>query len=105
MEINSELWLSGPMRFALSPDIRAIYVDLLALASRNGGSVVSAGELGGQSIPYPMATLAALLNVEQEGLETAIESLQKFGYLQADVADGNVTIRLTDTKAKRTRRG
>ena len=51
LTIDAENWLTSPMRFALLPSVRALYVDLMALASRNGGSVVSAGELGGEGIP------------------------------------------------------
>lgn len=60
-------WIFGSTRIELQPDERAVWVDLMALASKDNGFIRANPET-----PYPPQQLAGLLCISEELLERSI---------------------------------
>jgi len=87
-------WLTGTVRWQLSPQQRAIWADLLALAgtSRFPG-VVCSGETNGQLEPYPMDYLCSVFRCEDHDVRDALHLFET----QARIAiDERGVIRITN---------
>jgi hypothetical protein len=66
-------WLDGTLRLDLSPDERALFVDLLALAGRSRfPGIICAGE----DVPYPHHILATRLGLDLDFFERTLEKLK-----------------------------
>lgn len=61
-------WLFGSTRIELLPDERSVWLDLLALASKNSGYIRA-----NDTTPYPISQLAGLLIITEELLNRTIE--------------------------------
>ena len=64
----ADKWIFGSMRIEFGPEERAIWVDLLCLASKDEGHIRA-----NEETPYPIRQLAGMLVVEEEEMEKAIE--------------------------------
>jgi len=60
-------WLFGSTRIELSPEERGVWIDLIALASKDDGYIRA-----NQGCPYPLEQLAGMLIVPKEVLEKTI---------------------------------
>ena len=79
-------WIFGSIRIECTLEERAIWVDLLSLASKDNGHIRANEEM-----PYPVEQLAGMLRVPKETLSKAIE---KF----INLKDKNGKGKLTKTK-------
>ena len=70
-------WIFGSMRIECSLEERAIWVDLLALASKDDGFIRA-----NEETPYPTQQLAGWLIVPEETLKGAIDKFVKMEKLQ-----------------------
>lgn len=61
-------WIFGSTRIELQPDERAVWVDLMAIASKDNGFIRANPET-----PYPPQQLAGLLCISEELLSRAIQ--------------------------------
>lgn len=61
-------WLFGSMRIEFNPEERAIWIDFLALASKDDGWIRA-----NEDTPYPLKQLSGMLVVSEELLEKAIK--------------------------------
>uniref|UniRef100_A0A6M3JM83 Putative DNA replication protein n=1 Tax=viral metagenome TaxID=1070528 RepID=A0A6M3JM83_9ZZZZ len=66
-------WLFGSTRIELAPDERSVWLDLLAIASKNDGYIRA-----NATTPYPESQLAGLLVIEVELLKRTIEKCIKY---------------------------
>jgi len=69
-------WIFGSMRIEFSLEERAIWIDLLALASKDDGYIRA-----NEDIPYPLEQLAGILIIPQDKLKKAIDKFIKKGKL------------------------
>ena len=65
-------WIFGSMRIEFSLEERAIWVDFLAIASKDGGYIRA-----NEDIAYPSEQLAGMLMIPVDKLKAAIESFIK----------------------------
>ena len=70
-------WLFGSTRIELEPDERSVWVDLMALASKDRGHVRA-----NVGIAYPMAQLAGMLCVNEELLARTLAKCEKVGKIK-----------------------
>lgn len=70
-------WLWGSTRIELEPDERGVWIDFLALGSKDDGWIRA-----NKSIPYPSEQLAGMLRISIELLERTIEKCIKVGKLK-----------------------
>jgi len=71
-----EKWLWGSTRFELTIEQRAVWIDLLAIAGKDGGFIRA-----NASFPYPPSQLAGMLIVPQDILESTIQRCLETGKL------------------------
>ena len=67
-------WLWGSTRHELAHDERAVFIDLLALASKDDGFIRA-----NPVTPYPLDQLAGMLCAPRELLERTISTSKRFG--------------------------
>ena len=79
-------WLFGSTRIELTPAERAIWIDFLAIASKNDGYVRAS-----EGIPYPTKQLAGFLMVDEDLLKQAIEKFIKYNKVK-QLEDGTLRI-------------
>lgn len=75
-------WLWGSTRHELAHDERAVFIDLLALASKDDGYIRA-----NPITPYPLDQLAGMLCAPRELLERTISSSKRFGKI-VEPSDG-----------------
>lgn len=75
-------WLFGSTRIELKPDERSVWVDLMALSSKDNGFVRA--NLG---VPYPLQQLAGMLYIDVELLERTMERCKVVGKI-VEISDG-----------------
>lgn len=78
-------WLTGTVRWQLSPSQRAMWADLLALAgySRFPG-IVCSGETNGQLEPYPMDYLCTTFRCKERDVREAFQLFETQGRIRID---------------------
>jgi hypothetical protein len=76
-------WLFGSTRIELQPDERGVWVDLMALANKDGGFIRA-----NVDVAYPINQLAGLLNISEELLKRTVSKC---------VATGKVNLYDNDT--------
>ena len=69
-------WIFGSMRIEFNLEERAIWIDLLALASKDDGYIRA-----NEDIPYPLNQLAGILIIPKDKLKKAIDKFVKKGKL------------------------
>ena len=79
-------WLFGSTRIELLPDERSVWLDLLALASKNCGYIRA-----NDTTPYPIGQLAGLLIISEELLIRTIEKCVQYGKIVKN-SDGTLKI-------------
>ncbi|MEE9510407.1 MAG: phage replisome organizer N-terminal domain-containing protein [Candidatus Bathyarchaeia archaeon] len=72
-------WIFGSMRIECTLEERAIWVDLLALASKDEGYIRA-----NEETPYPLQQLAGMLIVPEETLKKAINKFVKLGKIKRE---------------------
>ncbi|GAG15849.1 unnamed protein product, partial [marine sediment metagenome] len=72
----ADKWIFGSMRLECTIEERAIWIDLLALASKDDGYIRA-----NEEIPYLLRQLAGIFNIPEETLKSAIEKFIKIGKL------------------------
>jgi len=65
-------WIFGSMRIEFNLEERAIWIDLLALASKDDGYI-----RGNEETPYPLEQLSGMLMIPQDKLKKAIDKFVK----------------------------
>ena len=81
-----EKWLWGSTRLELTIEERAVWIDLLAIASKDGGHIRA-----NEGYPYPPEQLAGMLRIPVELLNHAIERCLETGKLRKD-NDGSLYV-------------
>jgi hypothetical protein len=79
-------WLFGSTRIELLPDERSVWLDLLALASKNSGYIRA-----NDTTPYPISQLAGLLIISEELLIRTIEKCVQYDKIVKN-PDGTIKI-------------
>jgi len=77
MPLWIDKWLLGSTRQELEPAERAVWIDLLALASKDDGWIRANEEMS-----YPARTLAGIFMLPEELLETTVKKCIKAGKLE-----------------------
>lgn len=72
----ADKWIFGSMRLECTIEERAIWIDLLALASKDDGHIRA-----NEDTPYLMRQLAGIFNIPEETLISAIEKFIKLNKL------------------------
>lgn len=70
-------WIFGSTRIELQPDERAVWVDMMALASKDNGFIRANPSTG-----YPIAQLSGLLCIPEELLERTIQRCLETGKIK-----------------------
>jgi len=86
----ADKWIFGSMRIEFDPEERAIWVDLLCLASKDNGYIRA-----NEETPYPIKQLAGMLIVDENKLQVAIEKFIEKGKLER-LNNGTLTIKKWD---------
>lgn len=72
----ADKWIFGSMRLECTIEERAIWIDLLALASKDDGHIRA-----NENTPYLLRQLAGIFNIPEEILKSAIEKFIKLNKL------------------------
>ncbi|GAH17251.1 unnamed protein product, partial [marine sediment metagenome] len=72
----ADKWIFGSMRLECTIEERAIWIDLLALASKDDGHIRA-----NEDTPYLLRQLAGIFNIPEEILKSAIEKFIKLNKL------------------------
>jgi len=78
----ADKWIFGSVRIECTLEERAIWIDLLSLASKDNGHIRA-----NEDISYPIEQLAGMLMIPIDKLKSAIEKFIKIGKLKRDKND------------------
>ena len=78
----ADKWIFGSVRIECTLEERAIWIDLLSLASKDNGHIRA-----NEETPYPIMQLSGMLVIQEDKLTNAIEKFIKIGKLKREKND------------------